>query len=133
MSVLRFVAHFGRAKVKSLLWFGAIGDNNHRFLICRNRRIKRHHNFFARILVAGDFGRRCQRRNRKIDRIELQLRQSFGDRLESNRRFGRNRALFEIRRHIQRQMQDVHQAARRIFQRAGIRWNRPSDQVLATD
>ena len=107
MRVALFVPHFRRAEVKSLRRLGLVADRDTPFLVGGNRIGERDDHVVMRHLVAlNGFGGR-HGADVEVDTIEFQFADRFGDGLEADRGCAFDRALFEIRRDIQRQVQSL--------------------------
>ena len=109
------VTHLGSAKVKPLRRLRVITDGHARFFVRWNRPGKSDDYLFRGHLPGLDFFRGGDRMNRQVHGVQLQLLDRFGDGLESDGRPAFDRALLEVRRHVERQMQHVHLAVRRVL------------------
>ena len=116
LRVARLAARLRRAEMQADLRLRMVRDAHARLGIRRDRLLENEDQLFIRQLVLRD-GRplRRDRVNRQPDRIEFESREWFCDRLEAQRRRAAHRALRKIGRHIELQVQDVHEAIARVF------------------
>ena len=116
LRVPRRIPHLRRPEINPVLRLPMIPDT-HRHLRPGSHRLRKiQHQLVPRRPPRQHLrSRRRHRIHRQINAVQLQLRQRLRDRLKRNHHLPLDRPLPEIRRHIQRQMPNVHQPVPRIL------------------
>ena len=109
-----------------------IRDAHARLRICCDRFLENEDQLFIRQLMLRE-GRPLRRDavNRQPHRIEFEFRERLCDRLEAQCRCPAHRAFCKVGRHIELQVQDVHEAVARILASRLVRQRRRQEMTVA--
>ncbi len=114
MRVTGIIAKLGRAKVETLGRLGFVGHAELHLTHRRNRFDEGDEQGAVGVLPSRDPGTRLDGLHLQIDRIEAQLLQRLEHGLESEGGDALHAAILEVRRYVEREMNDVHLAFRSI-------------------
>ena len=109
------VTHLRRAEVEAFARLGGILHRHARLLPDRNRGREGEDKLAVGDLMGGQLLRAGHRRDTQLDGVQPQLFERGGDGLEGERGGAGDGAGLEVRRHVEREVEDVHAAVGGVF------------------